>query len=66
MVKPNISLLFVLLFMNVCFSQNELPSLKGKNVLVVYGGWEGHQPEIFAKKITSWLEEQQAVVRLEK
>jgi len=34
----------------------------GKNILIVYGGWEGHKPEVFAKKIASWLEEHQANV----
>jgi type 1 glutamine amidotransferase len=66
MTKSNISLFSLLLFINFCFSQDELPSLEGKNVLVVYGGYEEHRPEIFAKKITSWLEDQRAVVRLEK
>ena len=32
------------------------PSLAGKKILVVYGGWEGHKPEFFAEKIVSWLE----------
>lgn len=41
-------------------------SMEGKNVLVVYGGWKGHQPEVFAKKITSWLENQKANVTLSK
>ena len=66
MTKSNISLFSLLLFINFCFSQDELLSLEGKNVLVVYGGYEEHRPEIFAKKITSWLEDQRAVVRLEK
>ena len=34
-------------------SNNEI-SLKNKNVLVVWGGWDGHQPEVFAKKISKW------------
>ena len=41
-------------------------SMEGKNVLVVYGGWKGHQPKVFAKKITSWLENQKANVTLSK
>lgn len=31
-------------------------SLANKNVLVVWGGWDGHQPHIFAKKISEWAE----------
>ena len=40
--------------------------MEGKNVLIVYGGWKGHQPEVFAKKIASWLENQKANVTLSK
>ena len=39
-------------------------SVAGKNILVVYGGWEGHKPEIFANKIASWLKEKKANVTL--
>ena len=42
------------------------PTLAGKKILVVYGGWEGHKPEFFAKKIVSWLEEREAKVTLSK
>lgn len=34
----------------------ELPPLKGKKILLVYGGWPGHQPEAFAKRVGAWLE----------
>ena len=34
----------------------------GKKVLVVYGGWNGHQPEYFANKISDWLKTQNANV----
>ena len=36
--------------------------LKDKNILVVYGGWEGHKPKLFAEKIVSWLREKKANV----
>ena len=36
--------------------------LKDKNILVVYGGWEGHKPKLFAEKISSWLKEKKANV----
>jgi len=29
-------------------------SLANKNILVVWGGWDGHQPDVFAKKISEW------------
>ena len=48
------------------FSQNDFNNLKGKKILVVYGGWEGHQPKIFAEKITKWLLDQKAEVKLVK
>ncbi len=37
--------------------QEQLPSLKGKNILIVYGGWDGHQPEAFAQLMQQQLEE---------
>lgn len=39
-------------------------SVAGKNILIVYGGWEGHKPKIFANKIASWLKEKKANVTL--
>lgn len=40
----------------------ELPTLKGKKILIVYGGWEGHKPGAFAERMNAWLKEQGAVV----
>ncbi|MCY4561324.1 MAG: ThuA domain-containing protein [Flavobacteriaceae bacterium] len=39
-------------------SVDEYSDLEDKKILLVYGGWEGHQPEKFAGIITQWLEEQ--------
>ena len=47
-----------------CFSQNQYNSLEGKKILVVYGGWAGHQPKYFADKISSWLKKQNTNVIL--
>ena len=47
-----------------CFSQNQYNSLEGKKILVVYGGWAGHQPKYFADKISSWLKTQNTNVIL--
>ena len=58
-------LLIFLITTNV-FSQNDFNNLKGKKILVVYGGWEGHKPKIFAEKITKWLLDQKAEVKLVK
>lgn len=33
----------------------DLPSIKGRNVLLVYGGWDGHQPNVFAERVAAWL-----------
>ena len=35
-----------------------LPSLEGKKVLMVWGGWPGHKPKEFTDKIAAWLETQ--------
>ncbi len=40
----------------------ELPSLKDKNILIVYGGWPGHKPELFAEKTNKLLSAQGAKV----
>lgn len=46
-----------------CFAANlssfaqisKIPCLKGKKVLIVYGGWGGHNPKAFVDKIVPWL-----------
>ena len=43
---------------------NKLTSLKDKKVLLVYGGWEGHQPKIFAERVNKWLEKEGAKVTM--
>lgn len=58
-------LLIFLITTNV-FPQNDFNNLKGKKILVVYGGWEGHQPKVFAEKITKWLLDKKAEVKLVK
>jgi len=37
--------------------QEQLPSLKGKEILIVYGGWDGHKPQVFAQLMQQQLEE---------
>ena len=39
-------------------------SLADKNILVVWGGWDGHQPELFANQIEEWLISQNANYKL--
>ena len=42
----------------------ELPSLKNKKVLIVYGGWDGHKPDAFAKRMEAWLEKEGAILTI--
>ena len=44
-------ILIFLLFFQFSYSQ----TLENKNVLVVWGGWDGHQPEFFANLVEKWL-----------
>jgi len=39
-----------------------LPSLKGRKVLFTWGGWPGHEPEVFANNLVPWLKEEGAKV----
>ena len=41
---------------------SELPALKGKKILLVHGGWEGHKPAAFAQRVGAWLEKEGAAV----
>jgi type 1 glutamine amidotransferase len=61
--------LFVAVFMVMNISakkQNtdDLPSLKGKKILIVYGGWKGHKPKAFVDMIVPWLEAEGAVLTI--
>jgi len=40
----------------------ELPSLKGKKVLMVWGGWNGHYPKELTEKVLAFLKEEGAIV----
>ncbi|MFH0991496.1 MAG: ThuA domain-containing protein [bacterium] len=40
----------------------ELPSLKGKNILIVYGGWKGHEPDQCVSILLPWLRAEGALV----
>lgn len=37
-------------------------SLEGKKVLYVYGGWEGHDPELTAELFVPWMQSEGAIV----
>ena len=57
-------LILFFLFVNFGFAQKNTADLEGKKVLIVYGGWQGHEPKFFAEKIAKWLLEQKAEVKL--
>lgn len=43
-------------------AEEQLPSLKGKKILMVWGGWKGHFPKELTDKIVPYLKEQGAIV----
>ncbi|MDD4108669.1 MAG: ThuA domain-containing protein [Prolixibacteraceae bacterium] len=48
-------------------SDNEyenLPSLKGKKVLMVWGGWDGHHPKELTEKVHVYLKQKGAIVQV--
>ncbi|NOT74034.1 MAG: ThuA domain-containing protein [Cyclobacteriaceae bacterium] len=49
---------------NDSFNSLPLPSLKGRNILFTYGGWDGHEPEKFANYFISWLKDEGAEVQV--
>jgi len=58
-------LLVLILFLglNLLFGQNDpLPSLKGKKVLFVYGGWQGHEPMKCLNLFVPWMKSEGASV----
>ena len=57
-----IALIFYAIGTNYSAYAQELPSLKNKKVLFVYGGWKGHEPIKFRDLFVPWLEDQGAQV----
>jgi type 1 glutamine amidotransferase len=43
-------------------TQDDLPSLKGKKVIMVWGGWDGHYPKELTEKVLAYLEKEGAEV----
>ncbi|MGB1020761.1 MAG: ThuA domain-containing protein [Flavobacteriaceae bacterium] len=43
-------------------SQEQMIDFKQKHVLLVFGGWPGHQPEAFGAKMAAWFEKHNAKV----
>jgi uncharacterized protein len=64
--KYSFAALYLLLLMTNPFSglaqTDELPSLKGKKILMVWGGWENHEPRQVTEKIKMQLEKLGAII----
>lgn len=58
-----ILLAFIILFpfLSTAFAQAD-SSLKGKRILIVYGGWEGHEPRQTVEVFLPWLKAEGALV----
>ena len=46
----------MLFLLSPCVHAQGIEALKGKKVLYVYGGWEGHEPEQCRDIFVPWLE----------
>lgn len=42
----------------------QLPSLKGRKVLFLYGGWDGHEPKKFRDYLVPWMTDEEASVEV--
>ena len=62
MKKRTIYLLLFLIFSNISLTQD----LINKNVLLVWGGWDGHNPELFVNHIEKWLISEKANYKIHK
>jgi uncharacterized protein len=54
-MKPVTIILMVLLSLLSCSDSKASPGLKGKKVLIVFGGWEGHEPGRYVDILMPWL-----------
>ena len=66
-MSTRILLLFsIIILFYSCSSTNpaptHLPELTGKKVLIVWGGWDGHQPDKYANRMAAWLKDKGAKV----
>ncbi|WP_228852899.1 ThuA domain-containing protein [Aegicerativicinus sediminis] len=49
---------------HISFGSSPLPELRGKKVVFLYGGWEGHEPEKFRDYLVPWMKEEGASVEV--
>ena len=57
-------LMFSFLLLATTAEADDLPTLKGKKVLMVYGGWDGHHPKELTEKLVPWIREQGAILTI--
>lgn len=63
MLQKNIYLLIIFTFIFFPLqAQEKIMDFKQKHVLLVYGGWPGHQPEAFGAKMAAWFKKHNAKV----
>lgn len=67
----NFAFIFIFLFSTLasCASTtksdaDELPSLKGKKIVMVWGGWPGHSPKEMTEMLVPYLEKEGAIVTI--
>lgn len=56
-----IILLFLILVPETA-KADDLPSINGRRVLLVWGGWDGHKPELFKEIVAEWLQEKTELI----
>ena len=61
-MKKILMAVFALIVMGCQQAVGETPVLKGKRVLFVYGGWDGHEPKPCRDVFVPWLKEEGAIV----
>jgi len=54
--------LFSILLLIPLYGQENPINFQQKHVLLVYGGWPGHQPDAFGAKMAAWFEQHNAKV----
>lgn len=60
-MKHNTLALLIMLVVSGCSNAVTLPELEGRKVLIVYGGWDGHEPARYVELLLPWLESEGAV-----
>lgn len=55
-------LMFLSCLVSLTATAQELPMLQGRRILVVYGGWEGHEPRQCVDILVPWMQSEGAEV----